>query len=66
MVTSGTQTASTAGVSMPGVLAIFKNPGRELLFPRDTFSQLLQKPGGLFSVQLGCAKASRGSLVPLS
>lgn len=33
MVTSGTQTASTAGVSMPGVLAIFKNWEGDYCFP---------------------------------
>lgn len=41
MAMSGTQTASTAGVSIPGVLAIFKN------------WEGLQEPDGLFTVQLG-------------
>ena len=33
MVMSGTQTASTAGVSMPGVLAIFKSREGDYCFP---------------------------------
>lgn len=54
MAMSGMQTASTAGVSMSGVLAIFRNWEGDYCFPGTLYlPELLQELDGLFLIQLG-------------
>lgn len=54
MAMSGMQTASTAGVSMSGALAIFRNWKKDYCFPGTPYlPEVLQELDGLFPVQRG-------------